>query len=405
MLLEGADGLGAVATLTATLTAAATATTPIALSCSDSTSLALPLRLLFNVINVTAGKTVTNEVLGNGDATVASQSFTLQKSPLTYLKIANASFPTSTLQIQVDNVLWTEVANFNGQPPDAKVFVTQEEQEPEHDGYIRRRGEWGAAHHRHRQCHRHVPIWQRARRSQPWRSAADDTGDRPDAGSRPRVRPQFRGDDRRRRAEHTDPGAAERTQCNAHAWAGGFAERLRGHRRTGVLGHAESRSTRLGPRRRRAIVTVYVGGGPDAVAATQAALATAADPNRPVVVSPAVEVDLQMTFNVTYDPILDPAAVKSAVIPALTDPATGLFAASRSRIGDPLYDSQVYAVCLGVAGVEAVRGLKIWKSASPTAAPPVGAPPLPGIVHAPGAGGFFALAPSSINITLEAGNG
>jgi hypothetical protein len=48
--------------------------------------------------------------------------------------------------------------------------------------------------------------------------------------------------------------------------------------------------------------------------------------------------------------------------------------------------------------VLAVRGLTISKATNPTAV-------LTGVVHTPGAGGFFALLPTAINITLEAGNG
>ena len=46
----------------------------------------MPLRLLLNLVPVSRGKTVTGEVLGSGNAALARQSFTLSKSPLTYLR-------------------------------------------------------------------------------------------------------------------------------------------------------------------------------------------------------------------------------------------------------------------------------------------------------------------------------
>ena len=50
-----------------------------------ATPLTVPLQLLTNLLPVSRGTTVTGEVLGSGNAALASQSFTLAKSPLTYL--------------------------------------------------------------------------------------------------------------------------------------------------------------------------------------------------------------------------------------------------------------------------------------------------------------------------------
>ena len=45
-----------------------------------------PIVLLADLVQVSAGTTVQGEVLGDGDATAASQVFTLQHSPLVYLQ-------------------------------------------------------------------------------------------------------------------------------------------------------------------------------------------------------------------------------------------------------------------------------------------------------------------------------
>ena len=45
----------------------------------------MPLQLLLDLVPVSRGTTVTGEMLGSGNAALASQSFTLSKSPLTYL--------------------------------------------------------------------------------------------------------------------------------------------------------------------------------------------------------------------------------------------------------------------------------------------------------------------------------
>src|SRR5262249_55219646 len=65
------------------------------------------------------------EILGSGDATNPAQSFHLKQSPVTYLQ-QGAGFK-STISVTVGGQPWTEVASFYGQPPDATVFVTRED--------------------------------------------------------------------------------------------------------------------------------------------------------------------------------------------------------------------------------------------------------------------------------------
>ena len=73
--------------------------------------------MLPNLLPVTRGKTVANEVLGSGDATQAGQDFQLSQSPVTYLQ-QGASY-ASTISLTVNGMPWTEVAHFYGQAPDA----------------------------------------------------------------------------------------------------------------------------------------------------------------------------------------------------------------------------------------------------------------------------------------------
>ena len=61
-----------------------------------------------NVVLATHGETIT-EVIGSGDGTVANQSFTLKKPPLTYISAPTAKGAKSTLEIRVDDVQWSEV--------------------------------------------------------------------------------------------------------------------------------------------------------------------------------------------------------------------------------------------------------------------------------------------------------
>ncbi len=82
--------------------------------------------LLANVVAVTQGETVKDEVLGSGNAR-EQQSFTLKKSPLTYLPATDPeSFAAveSTLIVTVNGVRWRELPTLLESPPDDQAFTT-----------------------------------------------------------------------------------------------------------------------------------------------------------------------------------------------------------------------------------------------------------------------------------------
>jgi predicted phage baseplate assembly protein len=78
--------------------------------------------LLGNVAEATHGETVAGEVVGNGDASLPFQRFTLRKSPVTYLSGAGPNGTVSSLELRVDRVRWTEVPGLYGQPAGAPVY-------------------------------------------------------------------------------------------------------------------------------------------------------------------------------------------------------------------------------------------------------------------------------------------
>ncbi len=122
VLIDGADGSGLAATGTVS-------NNDTVLSLSDLPSqppiVSTPLQVFYNLLQVSRGKTVANEILGSGDATVPGQEFVLKKSPVTYL--AKGAGYASTVAVRVDGRLWKEVASFYGQQPDAEIFVTSED--------------------------------------------------------------------------------------------------------------------------------------------------------------------------------------------------------------------------------------------------------------------------------------
>jgi predicted phage baseplate assembly protein len=82
--------------------------------------------LLANIVEVTQGETLKDEILGSGDGT-AFQSYPLKKKPLTYLPSANpegVSAVDSTLIVTVDGVAWQEKANLVNSVPHAREYMT-----------------------------------------------------------------------------------------------------------------------------------------------------------------------------------------------------------------------------------------------------------------------------------------
>jgi predicted phage baseplate assembly protein len=80
------------------------------------------LKISANVVHATHGETV-NEVLGNGDASVPNQRFTLKKPPITYLSATGGV--KSTLEMRVAGVLWDEVPSLYGAAPDQPVYAAR----------------------------------------------------------------------------------------------------------------------------------------------------------------------------------------------------------------------------------------------------------------------------------------
>jgi hypothetical protein len=77
-----------------------------------------------NAVKATHGETVM-EIVGSGDAASAALQFQLKQSPLTYTSAASTSGVQSTLQVRVNNLLWTEVPNFLASAPGDRVYVTR----------------------------------------------------------------------------------------------------------------------------------------------------------------------------------------------------------------------------------------------------------------------------------------
>ena len=82
------------------------------------------VRINANVALASHGESVS-EIVGSGNAAVASQSFTLKQAPLTYTGTDAPSGSSSSLEIRVNDVLWQEVPTFLDRGSDEKIYTTK----------------------------------------------------------------------------------------------------------------------------------------------------------------------------------------------------------------------------------------------------------------------------------------
>lgn len=77
--------------------------------------------LLGNVAAATHGSSV-REAIGSGDASLSNQRFALLQSPLTWVAASTASGRESTLELRIDDVLWTRVDSLLDAGPNDRVY-------------------------------------------------------------------------------------------------------------------------------------------------------------------------------------------------------------------------------------------------------------------------------------------
>jgi hypothetical protein len=379
-ILEDATGAGTLVSVTGAgpghVTLAGSGDPPAALPAP----LAVPLQLLPDVVAVSRGTTVAGEVLGSGNAVLVNQSFTLAKSPLTYL--ASGAGWASTLSVYVDGIEWQEVASFYGQARDARVYVVTRSADQTVTAVTFGDGTNGArlptgsgnvvANYRYGSGAASPPAGRLTTIAQP----------QPNLGSIQNPIGVSGG---------VDPQTPEGIRLDAPASVATFGRaisasdyELVASRAPGV--HRAAASWSFDPVRQRTLVSLWVGDDEAAVAAARAALAGAEDPNRPVLVVPAVRIALALSARLLVAPDRLVAPVVTQAVAAVGNAAGGLFSPARMGIGQRLYRSAVSAA-LSVPGVVAVHDLEITGTPAPFDE-----------VADPGAGVFFDLPPAAVSI-------
>jgi predicted phage baseplate assembly protein len=407
VLLEDANGGGESATgfVGADTTAMQLSNLP-----DNPPQLASPINVLFSLLEVSRGKSVANEILGSGDASIAGQEFVLKNSPLTYLLSSDSSAGgnyKSTLQVWVNGIQWHEAPSFFGQAKTAAIFVTREDEDNKThvlfgDGVDGARLPSGS---------NNVVASYR------FGSGADA----PDAGKLTVIATPQPG----LGAIHNpvpagggaDPEPASQIRRYAPLSVLTFGRAVSGddYEAIAALAPGVRRAHAywaFDPIQQRTVVTVYVGDDASAVNAATVALRGDSDPNRPVSVKLATAVPLQISLTLAVDPKRVAADVVAAVALALSDPQTGLFGSQRIGVGEVIYVSRIYAACFSVPGVVAVHHLQvhtglrlyftlslaIFRHSSPFRSIfNVGSP----YRLDPGEGKYFALSANAVSISSE----
>jgi uncharacterized phage protein gp47/JayE len=383
-MLQDANGIGLLVTVSAPdsghVTLAGGGTPPSTIPATAP--LAAPLELLLDVMAVSRGTTVTGEVLGSGNAALASQSFTLAKSPLTYL--ANGNSSVSTLAVYVDDVQWREVPSFYDQAANAKVFVVSRSTDQTvttvtfGDGVNGARLTSGAgnvsANYRYGAGAASPLAGRLTTISQPQPGLASIQNPVAVSGG-------------------ADAQSAESVRASAPASVSTFGRAISAADYQVVAAQAPgvsriAASWTFDAAAQRTVVTVYVGDDPAAVAAASAALAGAEDPNRPISVVAANPITLSLSCTLVVAADRQVAPVVAEAMTAISDPVLGLFSPASMGIGQWLYRSAV-AAALMVPGVVAVHNLTVTRMDTSLVLDEV---------FDPGEGSFFDLDPDNVTI-------
>jgi hypothetical protein len=321
--------------------------------------LTVPVEMYGNVARASRGETVSAEIMGSGDASIPSQSFTLKKKPLTYVPsptAGNESGAASTLKIYVNGVRWTEVSSFFGVPPEAQVYIVRQNDEAESivtfgDGVRGSRLITGS--------NNVLAIYRfGAGKLSPPAGSIHQMG-KPVKGIKSVRNPVAAsgGDD-------AEPASGLRTYAPRSALLLGRAVSIQDMEAAaatvgGVRGaRVEWRWNKL---RQRPVVQVWYIGAASVATTVSQKLRGLSDPATPIEVSQAQPTPVTLSISIEIDPRRFEADVLAAVRAALMNTETGLLAPERIGIGLPLFRSRIFETVLEVPGAIAVNGL-LWNS-------------------------------------------
>ena len=345
VLIEDTEGAGVQAT--ASVQTSSLSTMQIASFATPPPAMKTPLKVLTNLLSLSRGQSVNNEILGSGDATLPAQKFVLKKSPVTYY--ASGDSFRSSLRVYVDGVLWTEAPSFYGQTADARVYVTREDDEE------KTTVEFGDGTNGARLPSGSNNVIANYRFGSGAEAPAEGTLTiigTPFPGLKAIRNPVGAGGG-------ADPDPADRIKQYAPRSVLTFGRAISSDDYVAIAGSTPGVARvqsyfAWNADEQRATVKLYVGDDGAAVTAAQTALKQVSDPNRKFTVLPAIPVLTFLLVLVRVEPDRIASDVATAVKSALGNADTGLMGLNRIRIGQTIYFSEVDEACHSVPGVRSV---------------------------------------------------
>jgi predicted phage baseplate assembly protein len=317
--------------------------------------LVMPVTLYGNVVTASRGETVTNEVLGSGNASLANQFFLLKKSPLTHSSAPtaeNVQGVASSLKVYVDGILWQEAPSFHGLGPADRVYIVRQDDAGNSivtfgDGLRGARLSTGidnvTAIYRFGAGKAAPPAGGITQLAKPVKGLTAVKSPVAAAG----------GDDAQS-AENLRKDAPPSALLLGRAVSMADMQAVA----AGVAGvRAVTVEWRWNLVQQRPVIQVWYIGDKNIKTTVSQTLRSLSDPTTPI----AVETALAISLSLAIDVEIDPRYLEDEVLPrlraALMDSEAGLLAPERIGIGRPLYRSRVFAALQAVSGVSAVRGL------------------------------------------------
>lgn len=315
-----------------------------------------PVRLLGNLVPATRGESVVGEVLGSGDASQTFQSFTLAKSPLTYLNDPSAANGRrGTLSVQVNAVQWKEVPSFFGTGAEDQVYIVRHDDEGGTtvtfgDGSFGTRLPSGVDN---------VAATYRfgAGAAKPPANTISQIA-RPVKGLRRILNPvAAAGGDDADKPQDIRTNAPDSALTLGRAISLPDFEALAREFGGVISAHA---TWSWDEAFQRAVVKVwFISDGGDIAEDLRAFLIGQSDPNTPLQAVEANPIDSTLILDLEIAEGHNPDVVAQAMIAALTDSAGGLLALENIAIGCPIFRSQILAQAMSVDGLASVRSMTI----------------------------------------------
>ncbi len=316
-----------------------------------------PVEAFGNVVQASRGESVKAEILGSGDASVASQIFKLKKKPLTYQLSPTAENSTglkSTLSVYVNNFRWSEVESFFGKKEYDKVYIIRQNDAGESevifgDGIRGERVPTGT--------NNVVANYRFGAEAAVPPAGAVNQISKPAKGlqSVKNVLPAFGGED-------AEPIETMRAYAPRSALVLGRVVSLQDME--ALAGSFPGvRAVKTEWRWNEALLTAaahvfYIGAAGIAESLTRR-LRNMADPSMLIVVVNAQAVPTTISLNVQINPNYLPEDVLKRLRPALLDKQSGLLAPENIGIGQPLFRSRIFGAILSVEGTASVEGISV----------------------------------------------